>query len=106
MSGAIKEITDSEFRKAISSGKVLVDFWAPWCGPCQLQTPIIEELAAEVGDTAVIAKMNVDENNEAATNLGIQSIPTIVVFKDGVEVKRFVGVQQKEALMAALEGSN
>jgi len=81
---------------------VLVDFWAPWCGPCQTMGPIISELAAEMGDKAKVGKLNVDENPDTAAKFGIMSIPSIKIFKDGKVVKEFVGVQNKDSLKAEL----
>ncbi|MBU0577385.1 thioredoxin [Patescibacteria group bacterium] len=82
---------------------VLVDFWAPWCGPCQMQGPILDELAGEIGDKAVIAKVNVDDDNELAAQYGIMSIPALKVFKNGELVEDMVGVHQKEQLMEVVE---
>lgn len=95
--GAIS-ITDANFQKTISKGIVLVDFWATWCPPCRIQGPIVDELAKEIGDKATITKLDVDHNKNAANTYGITNIPTLIIFKDGKEVKRFVGVQQKETL--------
>lgn len=99
---AEKELTDATFDEAIQSGVALVDFWAPWCGPCKMQGPIIEEVAKEFDGKAVVGKLEVDENPKAAAKYGVQSIPTLVVFKDGKEVERFVGVQDKDSLAATL----
>ena len=92
---------DQEVMKCEKS--VLVDFWAPWCGPCQMMGPIIEELAKEMGDKAKIGKLNVDENQEIAQNFSVMSIPTIMIFKGGKMIKQLVGVQSKEALKEELE---
>lgn len=80
----------------------LVDFWATWCGPCRMIAPIVEELAGETEDVA-FGKVNVDEESEAAVELGIQAIPTLILFKDGQPVDKAVGVQSKEALKAMIE---
>lgn len=97
--------TDQNFdQEVIKSEKpVLVDFWAPWCGPCQIMGPIVEELAKEMGDKAKIGKLNVDENSVVAQNFSIMSIPTVMIFKGGKMVKQFVGVQAKESLKEELE---
>ncbi len=81
---------------------VLIDFWAPWCGPCRMQSPILDEVAAQVGDRAVVAKVNVDEEPELAAAFGVQSIPTLVVLKGERLVQRMVGLQQAPALVKAL----
>ena len=98
------EFTDQNFEgEVINSEKpVLVDFWAPWCGPCQVMGPIMEELSAEMGDKIKIGKLNVDENGEVAQKYGIMSIPSLKVFKGGKVVKEFTGVQSKETLKEEL----
>ena len=82
---------------------IIVDFWAPWCGPCQMQGPILEELAGEVGDGAVIVKVDVDSNNELAGKYGIMSIPALKVFKNGEVVQEMVGVHSKEQLLEIIK---
>ncbi len=104
MSAGILELNDSNFAAEIQSGIVLVDFWAPWCGPCRMQTPILEQVVGKV-EGAKIAKVNVDDAGSVAAKVGVQSIPTLIVFKDGKPVKQFVGVQQAPALIAALEAA-
>jgi thioredoxin 1 len=84
------------FEQTISSGKVMVDFWAPWCMPCQSLLPVIDELSNELNGTAVVAKVNVDENKSLAQRFRVMSIPTVVFFVDGVEKERLVGVYPKE----------
>ncbi|HPN96505.1 MAG TPA: thioredoxin [Candidatus Moranbacteria bacterium] len=99
------EFTDQNFdAEVIKSEKpVLVDFWAPWCGPCQVMGPIVEELAKEMGDKVKIGKLNVDENNGTAGKFGIMSIPSILIFKGGKVAKQLVGLQAKETLKEELE---
>ncbi len=98
------EFTDQNFEQEVikSDKPVLVDFWAPWCGPCQMMGPIIDELATEMGDKAKIGKINVDENPEIAQKFGVMSIPTIKIFKGGKISKEFVGVQSKDILKVEL----
>ena len=98
-------VTDSDFEtKVINCAiPVVVDFWAPWCGPCQIMGPVIEELAKEMDGKAKVGKCNVDENGDTASKFGIMSIPSIKIFKGGKIVKDFVGVQAKIVLEKALE---
>ncbi len=100
---ALQISKSEEFKNTIKKGVTLLDFNAPWCAPCRSQAPIINELAEKYQGKAVIAEMNIDENQEEANRLGIRSIPTLAVFKDGEEVERFVGLQTGEALSGAIE---
>jgi len=100
---AITNITDSDFAQQVEqSGTVLVDFWAPWCGPCKMIAPVLEEIDSEIGDKIKITKLNVDENPETAGRFGVMSIPTLLVFKDGNVVDKIVGFQPKDALLNTL----
>ena len=99
----ITNINDADFDTAIADGITLVDFWAPWCGPCRMQTPILEELAENINGQVKITKVNVDEASSIAGSFGIQAIPTLVLFKDRKEVQRFTGVQSKDVLMDAID---
>jgi thioredoxin 1 len=90
------EITDSNFEAIVSSDKpVLIDFWAEWCAPCVAISPLIEELAERHKDTIIIGKMNVDSNPMTQIKFNIRSIPTFIIFKDGVMIEKFVGAQPK-----------
>lgn len=104
-SKAVHQISDAEFdSKVLNAGKpALVDFWAPWCGPCRIIGPIIEELAPSYEGRAVMAKVNVDDNPAVAQRYGITSIPTIMMFKDGKLVDRAVGAMPKGELQKFIE---
>ena len=99
-------LTTAAFPAVKAQGKpVLVDFWAPWCGPCRQQGPIVEQVAVRLGDQAVIAKVNVDEEKALASQFEIRAIPTLVLMKDGAVVQRFVGVTSADALVAAIQSA-
>ncbi|SDF96302.1 thioredoxin [Paenibacillus sp. cl6col] len=97
---AIVNVSDQTFKTEVEGqqGVVLVDFWAPWCGPCKMLAPILDELESEVNGQATVAKVNVDENPESASRFGVMSIPTIIVFKDGQPIDKVVGLNSKDAL--------
>ena len=101
----VKNLSDTDFDTTIAEGVTLVDFWAPWCGPCRMQVPILEELAESVDGQTKIAKLNVDEAEGVAGRFGVQAIPTLLLFKDGNEVQRFIGVQSKETLIDAISSA-
>ena len=96
---------DSNFDAIIAQGVVLVDFWAPWCPPCRVQLPLVEKAAEQLDGKAKVVKLNVDEGKQAAAKFGVSSIPTLIVFKDGKEVKKFVGVTQPDELIAAVNAA-
>ncbi|CAE6458847.1 thioredoxin [Paenibacillus sp. GCM10023250] len=96
-------LTKDNFNQSIESGVTLVDFWAPWCGPCKMQLPIVEELSSELAGTANIGKINVDEEPELASQFGVMSIPTLILFKDGQPVDKMVGLQSKDSLKSKIQ---
>jgi thioredoxin 1 len=97
---AIVNATDQSFKTEIENGTVLVDFWAPWCGPCKMIAPVLEELDQELGDKLKIVKVNVDENPETSSQYGVMSIPTLIVMKGSEVVDKMVGFQPKDSLKA------
>ncbi|RLI29275.1 MAG: thioredoxin [Candidatus Hecatellales archaeon] len=97
-------LTDENFKSVISSNRlVLVDFWAPWCAPCRIIAPIIEELASQYSGRVVFGKLNVDENTRTAMDFMVAAIPTLILFKNGVEVERLVGAMPKQAIESVLQ---
>ena len=102
--GKYIELTGADFKETLSEGVSLVDFWAPWCGPCRMIAPVIEELAEDFDGKAKICKVNTDEEQDIAVEFGIRSIPTIMFFKDGEMVDQVVGAQSKQALADKING--
>jgi thioredoxin 1 len=105
MSENIQEVNETNFKTVVldSDIPVLVDCWAPWCMPCRAQQPILEKVAAELQGRTLITSLNIEENREAAYRLNIHSIPTLVIFNDGKETRRFFGLQKADSLTQALE---
>ncbi len=96
---AITNVTDQNFEQETAEGLVLADFWAPWCGPCKMIAPVLEEIDGEMAETVKIVKLDVDENQETAGKYSVMSIPTLLLMKDGEVVDQVVGFQPKEALV-------
>ncbi len=105
MVGSVIELTDATFDETVhnSDMPVLVDFWAPWCGPCVMIAPIVQEIAAEYMEKAKICRLNTDDARDSAMEFGISAIPTLILFKDGQVQKKWVGLTSKKALSAAIE---
>jgi thioredoxin 1 len=105
MAGTVTEVTDNNFQAEVleSDVPVLVDFWAPWCGPCRMVAPVVEEIAQERGETLKVVKMNIDENNETAITYNVMSIPTLMLFNHGEIAKTVIGAYPKKRLEKELE---
>ena len=104
MAGSITEVTDTNFQAEVieSDTPVLVDFWAPWCGPCRVVAPVLEEIASQREDLRIV-KLNVDDNQQTAASFGIMAIPTMVLFRNGQEAKRIQGALPKKRLEAEID---
>ena len=105
MAGTVNEVTDDNFQAEVLEAEtpVLVDFWAPWCGPCRMVAPVVEEIAKERGDALKVVKMNVDENQQTAITYEVMSIPTLILFSGGEVAKKVIGAYPKRKLEAELE---
>ena len=104
MAAGIINATDGDFQSSVlqADKPVLVDFWAPWCGPCKALTPILDEIASEKGDSVGVYKVNVDENTDLAQEQGVQSIPTILIYKNGSLSEKMIGLKSKDELIEAI----
>jgi thioredoxin 1 len=107
MAGTVTEVTDNNFQAEVieSEVPVLVDFWAPWCGPCRMVAPVVEEIAQERGEELKVVKMNIDENQQTAITFNVMSIPTLMLFRGGQQVKTVIGAYPKKKLEAELESA-
>jgi thioredoxin 1 len=105
MAGTVSEVSDTNFQAEVieSDVPVLVDFWAPWCGPCRMVAPVVEEIAQERGEQLKVVKLNIDENQDTAMQFNVLSIPTLMLFRDGQVAKTVVGAYPKRKLEAELE---
>ena len=101
----VPEFTSSDFDDQVKDGVTLIDFWAEWCGPCKMIGPLIEELAGEYDGRANMGKINIDDEGDLAVRFGVQSIPTLLILKNGEEAQRFIGVTKKADLAAALDAA-
>ena len=104
MAEGLLDLDSASFDEVVKQGKVLVDFWAPWCGPCKMQTPILEKVKGAIGEAAVIAKVNVDENPDLAAKFSVRSIPTLLLLEDGELKETMVGLKQQAELVKLLNG--
>lgn len=102
----VVNLTKESFNDIIKQKLVLVDFWADWCVPCRIQSPILEEVADEMGDKITIAKLNVEKFQSVASRFGVRNIPTMLLFRNGKMIKQFVGIQQKQTLINAFDRVN
>jgi len=100
---AIQELNDMNFQAQVKNGVTLVDFWAAWCMPCKMMAPVLNETAEALGSSARIGKLDVDSNRESSVKYGVRSIPTLILFKNGKEINRFVGVKTKDFLLKEIK---
>jgi len=105
MAGHLANLTDENFQQTVSKGVTLVDFYATWCGPCRMVGPIVEELAGMVQGKAQVAKMDIDQAQQTTASLQITSVPTLILFKDGKEIKRVVGVKDLDYLLNLVQSN-
>ena len=107
MAGAVTDVTDNNFQAEVveSDVPVLVDFWAPWCGPCRRVSPVVEEIASERGDALKVVKLNIDDNQQTAVKFNVMSIPTLMLFKNGEVVATKVGAMSKSQLTAFIDAN-
>lgn len=101
----VKELKEEHFREEISTGVTLIDFYATWCGPCRMITPLVEAVAQEFQGKAKVAKINIDEAQQVTADMEVTSIPTLILYKEGVEVKRLVGVKSKNDIQAMVQSA-
>ena len=97
-------LNEENFDSTVAEGVTLVDFWATWCGPCKMLSPILDQVAAEIGDEATIAKVDIDESRELAIKLQVRNVPAVYIFKDGEIVNQFVGARDKQFIIDAIRG--
>ncbi len=103
MAAAVAELTEQNFQEAVKKGTVLIDFYATWCGPCKMMAPTLDKVASEMNGSVTVAKLDVDEGQAVARQFQVSSIPTLVLFKDGKEVGRLVGLQNAEAIKRLIQ---